>query len=287
MKILIVGGTGTLGKALLKLLYTEENLITVLSREELKQQHLRKEYPNVSFVLGDVRDFSSLRPHFTGKELVFHLAAMKHVDMAENNPEESIKINLLGTLNVAKAAMEAQVPHCAFSSTDKAVLPINVYGMCKGISELYLFNLNKVQNVTSFSVFRWGNVLGSRGSAIHSFLASLKGEGAVHITDVRMTRFWVDIASVAAFMLSQYNTKEARTHVQIPSMKAASVTKLADLCAQYLGINKYVTHISGIRPGEKIHECLYSSHDHCFRSDNVVHYTDKELLKMIEEAAKL
>lgn len=283
MNILIVGGTGTLGKALLEKL--SDHSVTVLSREELKQQQLKKVYPNVSFVLGDIRDYSSLEDHFIGKDLVFHLAAMKHVDMAEANPEESIKINLLGTLNVAKAAIKAKVPYCAFSSTDKAVLPINVYGMCKGISELYLLDLNKKQSITSFSVFRWGNVLGSRGSVIHAFLESLKSEGAVSVTDDKMTRFWVEIDHVARFMLDKYDKLEAKVHVQIPSIKAASVIKLAQACAQFLGINKFTTNISGIRPGEKLHECLYTSHDHCFRSDNSYQYTDNELLEMIKRLA--
>jgi len=177
--------------------------------------------------------------------------------------------------------MEYNVEHCAFSSNDKAVLPINVYGMCKGISEHYLLNLNQVQGVTKFSVFRWGNVLGSRGSVIHYFLDTLKKEGAVYITDKRMTRFWVEIDTVAEFMLDNYDSALSRKDVMIPSMRAASVLRIAELCAEHLGIKNYQIRESGIRSGEKIHECLYSSHNQCVRSDNVGSYTDQEILDMI------
>lgn len=281
--ILIIGGTGTLGKALLSLLYNNHN-ITVLSREELKQKELMSKYPKVKFVLGDVRDRSSLDKHVFAKDVVFHLAAMKHVEMAEANPEESIKINLLGTINVAEACIASGVQYCAFSSTDKAVLPINVYGMCKGISERLLLNLNGSQSTTRFTVFRWGNVLGSRGSVIHVFLNSLKKDKSVTITDARMTRFWVGVDKVAKFMVENYADSE-RDRILIPQMKSAKLTKIASLCAQHLGIPTYKINLMEIRSGEKIHECLYSDHDVCIRSDNSPEYTDDELLEMISEAA--
>lgn len=276
--ILIIGGTGTLGKAVLKRLYGKHQ-ITILSREELKQQQLKKDYPNVKFVLGDIRDYESLRPHFYFKEKVYHFAAMKHVDVANENPEECIKINLLGTLNVAKACSEAGVLECYFSSTDKAVLPINTYGMCKGISENYLLDLNEKVG-TNFYVFRWGNVLGSRGSVIHAFLETLKKESKVYITHASMTRFWINIEDVVGYLLSN---NVCQTEVNIPSMKAASVIRIAKLCAKHLGIKDYAVEITGIRSGEKIHECLYTSHDHCVRSDTAEQYSDDEILEMIRK----
>lgn len=282
-KILIVGGTGTLGKALLSIIPISSE-ITVLSREEIKQQQLKRLFPKVKFVIGDIRDYESLKPHFLGKTTVFHLAAMKHVDVAEENPEEAIKINLLGSLNVAKACIESNVGYCAFSSTDKAVLPINTYGMCKGVSEKYYFHLNKTQDITRFSVFRWGNVLGSRGSVLHSFLESLKTKKEVNITDARMTRFWVDIKDVARFILDRYEDAP-KDEALIPPMKASRVIKLAELCARSLGLNNYKINYTGIRPGEKIHECLRSEHDFCVRSDTIEHYSDEEILEMIERAS--
>ncbi len=241
-------------------------------------------YPGVRFVLGDIRDRTSLDPHFIGKEIVFHFAAMKHVDMAEMNPEESIKINLLGSLNVAKAAIANGVRYCVFSSTDKAVLPINNYGMCKALSENYFLSQNKAQDATKFSVFRWGNVLGSRGSVIHSFLASLKETKSVKITDARMTRFWIDIRDAARYILDNYDSAEASS-TMIPPMKAAKVLKIAELCARYLNISDYQIEYTGIRAGEKLHECIFSDHSICYRSDTTQEYSDEEILKMIESVA--
>lgn len=280
-EVLIVGGTGTLGKALLDLIGHKRNYsITVLSREELKQKQLMDIYPNVRFVLGDIRDHHSLSSHFLGKEVVFHFAAMKHVDMAEHNPEESIKINLIGSLNVAKAAIANNVRYCVFSSTDKAVLPINNYGMCKALSENYFLTQNQLQDITKFSVFRWGNVLGSRGSVIHSFLTSLKETKSVNITDPRMTRFWIDIKDAAEFILDHYEGGSPDMPM-IPPMKACRVVKIAELCARHLGIKDYKVNFSGIRAGEKLHEAIFSSHEICYRSDTTEEYSDDEILKMI------
>lgn len=286
-EILIVGGTGTLGKALLELIGKNPTYkITVLSREELKQKNLMPKYPNVRFVIGDVRDYDSLAPHCLGKDAVFHLAAMKHVEMAETNSEESIKINLLGSMNVARAAINGGARVCVLSSTDKAVLPINNYGMCKALSEKHFFYLNDVQKITKFGVFRWANVLGSRGSVIHAFLKSLKEKRQVDITDARMTRFWIDIKDAARFILDSYENASVDAPM-IPNMKAKSIMKIADLCAQHLEIRDYKVNITGIRPGEKIHEVIYSSHEICLRSDEAEEYTDDEILSMIAGAVDL
>lgn len=285
--VLIIGGTGTLGQALLRqLVPTNEYNITILSREELKQKKLRETYPGCKYVLADVRDYESLLPHVYNKEVVFHLAAMKHVELAEENPEESIKINLLGSLNVAKACIQSGVPYGVFSSTDKAVLPVNVYGMCKGLSEAYFLHQNMEQNITLFSVFRWGNVLGSRGSVIHSFLRSLKERKEVVLTDSRMSRFWIDIDEAASFIIDNYEKADGK-EVLIPPMKAAKIVKIAELCARFLGLKNYNIRYSGIRAGEKLHETLYTSHESCLRSDTCLEYGDEELLEMIGRASEL
>jgi FlaA1/EpsC-like NDP-sugar epimerase len=138
LKYLIVGGTGTLGTCLVEKL--EGHDLVVFSRDELKQQDMKKRFPAVRYVIGDIRDKQSLRGVMHGVDAVFHVAALKHVDVLEHNAGEAIKTNILGTINVAEAAMESGVKHVVFSSTDKAVLPVNVYGMSKGISERYLLN---------------------------------------------------------------------------------------------------------------------------------------------------
>lgn len=276
MKHLIIGGTGTLGTALVEKLTTDGHELIVFSRDELKQAEMRRIYPDVRFVLGDIRDRRSFNGTMKGVDTVFHVAALKHVDSGEANPVEFIKTNLLGTINVAEAAMEAGAKHVVFSSTDKAVLPINVYGMTKGVSEKYLLSLNGHQTKTKFSVFKWANVLGSRGSVVHTFVQSLKENGGVRITDPRMTRFFVHIDDVVDFMLAQYEDAST-TEAMIPPMKAARIMDLAEAIAKLHKIKKFDVSFMGIRPGEKLHEVMISTHDYCMRSDTYEQYTADEL----------
>jgi UDP-N-acetylglucosamine 4,6-dehydratase len=278
LKYLIVGGTGTLGSCLVEKL--EGNDLTVFSRDETKQQEMKKRLPHVRYAIGDIRDKQSLRAVMHGVDTVFHVAALKHVDVLEHNAGEAIKTNILGTINVAEAAMEAGVQNVVFSSTDKAVLPVNIYGMSKGISERYLLNLNEKQTKTKFSVFRWGNVMGSRGSVVHAFAQSLRELGQVKITDAKMTRFWIHIEDAVDFMLGHY--ADAPTdRVMIPPMKASKVIDMAQCLAEIMRVKDFSMSFIGIRAGEKIHECLESNHDHCIRSDNCDTYTPKELKALL------
>lgn len=282
-QVCIVGGTGTLGNALIKALHTY-NKITVFSRDELKQQLLKKRYPEITCILGDIRDPQSIERALKGMQVVFHVAALKHVDVLEANPLESYKTNVQGTINVANACVENGVNHCVFSSTDKAVLPINTYGYCKALSESYLLNLNG-QGETKFSVFRWGNVLGSRGSVIHSFIKTLKEEHRIYLTDKRMTRFWIHIDQAVDFMVGNYR-HAPKDKVMVPYMEAASVARVAATIAKLLGISEYETQIIGLRKGEKIHECLESNHDFCIRSDTANRISDEQLEKMLAPLIK-
>lgn len=279
MTIAIIGGTGTLGTCLIERLYGKEKLIC-FSRDELKQSELRQRFPDVKYIIGDIRDKSSLRPVMEEATTVFHVAALKQVPCLEDNPLESVKTNILGTVNVAEEAMRADVSHVVFSSTDKAVLPINVYGMSKGLAESYLFSLNRKQLATRFSVFKWANVLGSRGSVIPIFAKSLAEHNGVQITDPRMTRFWINIEDAVTFMLENFKAASL-SDCMIPDMKASTVMELAEALAKLMGKDKFQVHFTGIRPGEKIHECLYSSHDHCIRSDTAERLTQDELIAML------
>lgn len=288
MRIFICGGTGTLGHALVRQFFKKRRFrpkVTVYSRDELKQKQMKALYPEIQFVIGDVRDSERLKEASLGHQAFFHLAALKHVDLCEEAVEECIKTNLIGSLNVSKACFTNNIGHCVFSSTDKAVLPINAYGMAKGLSERHFLELNRQQDVTKYSVFRWGNVLGSRGSVLHSFKQSLESKSLVNITHPDMTRFWIHIDDVAQFMASKY--EEAKTdEAMIPVMKSAKVLDLADAVAKHLGISDYKTIISGIRPGEKIHECLFTGHDFCLRSDNCEQYNFDELCELVARSLK-
>lgn len=279
MKYLIVGGTGTLGRALTKALLksSETQSIVCFSRDELKQKELSSAFndPRLRCVLGDIRDFDSLVRVMSGIDVVFHVAALKHVDTLEANPEECVKTNILGTMNVADAAIVQAVPYVIFSSTDKAESPVNVYGMSKGISEKILLNQNLLQSRTKFSVYRWGNVIASRGSALSFFAKTLKEEGRAYITDLEMTRFWIRIEDAVGFMLGTY---EIAAGIMAPAtMLSSPITSMVDAISELVNVPKYETQVTGVRPGEKIHETLFPG----FSSETGPHYTVEELKELV------
>lgn len=283
MNILILGGTGTLGRALIKRLQTVDKTeflvhdIKVLSRDEHKQALLKKEFPKVQCVLGDLRNFNRIRPHFTNIQAVFHVAALKHVDKGEENPEEFNDVNFTGTCNAAKAAIEAQCNYFVFSSTDKAIDPINVYGNTKAQAEQVLYNLNKTNRV-KFSVYRWGNVIGSQGSVIPQFIRDLRDHRRVFVTHPDMTRFWLPIEDAADYMIRSFIKARGDGAMLIPGIKAASVVRVIKTLASIMGIGVYEHKIIGLRPGEKLHESLVSVHrPNHINSLACAQYTDSEL----------
>lgn len=282
MKTVVVGGTGTLGNAVVAQLYNVNpySQITVFSRDELKQSEMAKIFPEASFVLGSVDSRQALERVFDGAQLVIHCAALKQVDRLEDNPEECFRTNVQGTLNVAHAAEGAGVPRVLFSSTDKAVDPVNVYGYSKALAEKILFAENRRQSKTRFQVFRWGNVLGSRGSMLPLIVKHLKNDTAIPLTDPEMTRFWIKIQEAAAFMIESLNGVET---LCIPPMRAASVRRLIQATAAVLNSEKPLfTKNIGIRPGEKIHESLRSLHDvNHVNSRTCAHFTLEELTEYI------
>lgn len=283
MKHLVIGGTGTLGKALTRKLLAQGDSVICYSRDELKQKELKNEMRSDRLwcVLGDVRDREMLNRQMPDVHTIFHVAALKHVEVIEDNPEEAVKTNVLGTINVADAASAHNVPYCVFSSTDKAVDPINVYGMTKGISERILLRRNELAQKTRFSVYRWGNVIGSRGSVIHSFSKSLRDHRKVFITSPEMTRFWIKIEDAVDFMLGTYQTAPVNK-ASLPQIKSAALVEVIEAIAETLGIKGYSIETSGLRKGEKLHEALLSQHSYNFTSNQNEHrmtYSElKELL---------
>lgn len=285
MNHLVIGGTGTLGSALMAKLTAAGCGVTCLSRDELKQAELRKLYPKAKFYIGDVRDKDSLLDAMTGVQVVWHVAALKQVDTLQMNPVESIKTNILGTMNVAEAAMARAVQNLVFSSTDKAVLPLNVYGMSKGIAEQYLWDVNRRNSWMYCAVYRWGNVVGSRGSAIPYFVRAIQAGEPVNLTHEAMTRFWIRIEDAVDFMLRTYRDPP-RSEALIPDMYAAPVTAVLETIAKILG-KELKINVVGPRPGEKIHETIFTSHAYCRRSDSAEQFTPdglRELLKPVVEA---
>jgi UDP-N-acetylglucosamine 4,6-dehydratase/5-epimerase len=283
MKYVIIGGTGSLGRELTRqLLGFEHSEVTVFSRDELKQQEMRAEFnhPRLKFVVGDVRDAKAVERATVGAMTIFHVAALKHVDVAEANPEESLKTNVLGAIHVADAARSNAVPFVSFCSTDKAVEPITSYGASKLLAERILFARNRTQDVTRFSVFRWGNVLASRGAFLHLLRDRVRNRDVVPITDPEMTRFWLRIQDAARFMLDNY-ADAPKDRAMVPPMKAASIMTLAQAVAEVEGVTDPVRfkHI-GMRGIEKLHEVV-ESESGTLSSLHSPHYSVAELAELI------
>ena len=260
--VLITGGTGSLGKSLVEYLLRETKVrrIAIFSRDELKQQHLRIQFqddPRFRWFLGDVRDLDRLKRAFHGVDYVIHAAALKQVDTGEYNPMEFVKTNVLGSQNVIDASIDAGVKRVVALSTDKASSPINLYGATKLTADKLFVAANNysVAYGTTFSVVRYGNVMGSRGSVI-PFFQEIAAQGKpLPITDLRMTRFWISIESAVKFVIDSLEMMTGgELYVpKIPSMKIIDLAHAVAPDAKLVEI--------GMRPGEKLHEEMISADD--------------------------
>ncbi len=260
--LLITGGTGSLGRALLThlLMNTKCDRIAIYSRDELKQAHLKEQFgnePRLRWFLGDIRDKDRLKRALHRVDFVVHAAALKQVDTGEYNPMEFIKTNVLGSQNVIEAAIDAGVKKVIALSTDKASSPINLYGATKLTADKLFVAANNysISYGTSFSVVRYGNVMGSRGSVIPFFQKLAREGNPLPLTDIRMTRFWISIQQAVEFVMDSFNLMSGgELYVpRIPSMK------LIDL-AEAISPGAKITEI-GMRPGEKLHEEMISADD--------------------------
>jgi len=260
--VLITGGTGSLGKSLVQYLLSETKVrrIAIFSRDELKQHDLRIHFnddPRLRWFLGDIRDLDRLKRAFHGVDFVIHAAALKQVDTGEYNPMEFIKTNVLGSQNVIDASIDAGVKRVVALSTDKASSPINLYGATKLTADKLFVAANNYSYTygTTFSVVRYGNVMGSRGSVI-PFFKDLAGQGKpLPMTDLRMTRFWISIQDAVKFVIDSLEMMTGgELYVpRIPSMK------IVDL-AHAVSADSKLEEI-GMRPGEKLHEEMISADD--------------------------
>jgi UDP-N-acetylglucosamine 4,6-dehydratase (inverting) len=274
--ILITGGTGSLGKALTSHIFKHHSNIKkliILSRDEQKQFQMAQEFPEVQFpqiryFLGDVRDEARLVRAFQGVDIVIHAAAMKHVHLAEYNPDECIKTNIGGAQNVIHAALQTNVSNVVALSTDKACAPINLYGATKLTSDKLFVAANNIRgtNPIKFSVVRYGNVMGSNGSVIPFFLKK-RCEGVLPITDPNMTRFNISLqGGVDMVMHAIEHAWGGEIFIpKIPSYRITDVAKaVAPNCRQ---------EVIGIRPGEKIHEEMITSSDSFYTYDLGKYFT--------------
>ncbi len=258
--ILITGGTGSFGKAFVKKALKEYNpkKIIVYSRDEFKQYQMMQLFPSdkLRFFIGDVRDEGRLYRALVNVDFVIHAAAMKQVPASEYNPFEAVQTNIIGAQNLINAALEAGVKKVVALSTDKACNPVNLYGATKLCSDKLFIAANAYSGklVTRFSVVRYGNVIGSRGSVVPLFRELAKA-GELPITDERMTRFWITLPQAVDFVAESFRIMNGG-ELYIPKIPSMRLTDLAEAIAPGSKIK-----IVGIRPGEKLHEMMISRDD--------------------------
>lgn len=255
--VLITGGTGFLGRALTKeiLLYHPRQII-IFSRDEVKHYVFAKEIndPCIKHVIGDVRDFTSINEAMQGVDYVIHAAALKRIDDLEYNTEENVKTNVLGSLNVVRACCENNVKKAVLISTDKACFPINVYGAAKFISERNFIAGNIKSQTTRFFVVRYGNVLNSTGSVIPLFVELIKNNKKITLTDPEMTRFIIYEKQAVDLVFDALQCGVGG-EIFIPCISSMRIIDLIDVLKNYYGVHNEVV-ITGIRPGEKMHEIM-------------------------------
>jgi UDP-glucose 4-epimerase len=289
--VLITGGTGSLGHTLVKRLMSNGNdvpkKIIIFSRDEAKQHAMKLEWANLkiatdnifyhnyeeilSFRIGDVKDYSSLLDPVKEADIIIHAAALKQVPVCEYFPEESLKTNVLGDVNLIRAIKETDnhVSTVIGISTDKACKPINTYGMCKALQERLLINANLTCKKTRFICVRYGNVMASRGSVIPLFEEQIKNGGPVTITTKDMTRFFLNLETAVNIVFDALKSAKPG-EIYIPIVPSAKITDLAEIM---IGGRKDIKiKYTGIRPGEKTHEILISEEETSYTYKNGNYY---------------
>ncbi|GAB6991504.1 polysaccharide biosynthesis protein [Paenibacillus pini] len=275
-RILVTGGTGSWGYELIaQLLPLQPKEVIVYSRNESTQVAMSREFENerLSFRIGDIRDKEALTTACQDIDYVFHLAALKHVPVCEDQPYEALKTNVIGTQNVIEAAIDNNVKKVFYISTDKAANPSNFYGMTKAIGEKLIVYANLLRSETRFVTVRGGNVLGTNGSVVHVFKDQIRNKGQVSITDVRMTRFFFTLRD-AITLLFKAAEESTGGEIFVMTMPACNIVDLAEVLIEASGRDDVEIVETGTRPGEKIHEILMSD----FESMTTVVYDEEYLV---------
>lgn len=259
-KLLITGGTGSFGNAVLRRFINSEMAeIRILSRDEKKQDDMRKKYnsPKLKFYIGDVRDYQSVLNAVRGVDFIYHAAALKQVPSCEFHPIEAVKTNVLGTENVLEAAVNCKVKRVVVLSTDKAVYPINAMGISKAMMEKVAVAKSRSSNGMVINVTRYGNVMCSRGSVIPLFVDQIRAAQTITITDPNMTRFMMTLDDAVDLVLYAFeHGKQGEIFVQ--KAPAATIEVLAKALTGLLGVPDHPVNVIGTRHGEKLYEALLS-----------------------------
>ena len=261
-RIFVSGATGSWGQTLIALLLKHYDVaeIVCFSRGELQQVLMKRKFNNakLKFVIGDVRDYDAVNSAMRNCDYVFHLAALKHVPVCEENVQETIKTNVNGTSNIVNTAIANQVRKVIDVSSDKAVEPINLYGMTKAVGEKIIVQANDLSDYTRFVCIRGGNVMGSSGSVIPYFIEQIKAGGPITITDRRMTRFFLTLEQ-AIHLLFKASIDSIGGETFVMNMPSCYIQDLAEVLMDKYGKVDVVE--TGMRPGEKLDEMLISHHE--------------------------
>lgn len=261
--ILITGGTGSWGNELVaQLLPRGPKEIRILSRGEFQQVTMERKFKSkkLNFLIGDVRDRDAVDFACRGADYVFHLAALKHVPVCEEQPHEAIKTNITGTTNLINAAIANRVKKVIDVSTDKAVDPLNLYGMTKAVAEKLVIQANKISDYTKFVCIRGGNVLGTNGSVVPFFIEQIQKTNKVHVTDARMTRFFLTLHE-AISLLFKASEEGIGGETFVMHMPACRISDMAEVLIKHYGNSSTKILETGSRPGEKIDEVLVSRYE--------------------------
>ena len=262
-RILITGGTGSFGQSVLqKLLELQFDEIRIFSRDEKKQDDLRKKYnnPKLKFYIGDVRDYQSVVNCVRGCDFIFHAAALKQVPSCEFFPIEAVKTNILGTENVLEAALNFEIERVIVLSTDKAVYPINAMGISKAMMEKVAIQKSRLTNKTIINITRYGNVMGSRGSVIPLFINQILEKKPLTITNPKMSRFMMSLDDAVNLVLFAFKYgKPGEIFVQ--KSPATNIENIADTLKKIFDLKNHPIDIIGIRHGEKLFETLLSQEE--------------------------
>jgi len=272
--ILVTGGTGSWGYELVKQLLTHNpKEIRIFSRNESNQFTMKQEFdnnPKLSFLIGDIKEKDSLVEACQGVDYVYHLAALKHVPVCEDQPLEALKTNVHGTQNVIDAAITCDVKRVIYISTDKAANPSNFYGLSKAMGERLIIHANTLNTKTRFVCIRGGNVLGTNGSVIHVFKKQIQEKGKVGITDLKMTRFFLTLED-AIKLVFKATFESMGGEIFVMKMPTCTIVDLAHVLIEASNKENVEIETLGIRPGEKIHELLLSEYE----STTTVAYDDE------------
>ncbi|MGH4120167.1 SDR family NAD(P)-dependent oxidoreductase [Clostridium sp.] len=261
--ILITGGTGSWGNELTtQLLEMNPKKIIIYSRSELNQVNMQRKFNNtkLEFIIGDIRDYESINEATKNVDYIFHLAALKHVPICEQQPDEAIKTNIIGVKNLISAAIQNNVVKVIDVSTDKAVEPVNVYGMTKAIGEKLIIHANVITSKTKFVCIRAGNVLGTNGSVVPYFIDQVKRCNEITVTDTEMTRYFLTLKQAIQLIFKAIRSSIGG-EIFVMKMPGYKIVDIATIIQAEFGDEHCTVKIIGKRPGEKVNEVLISKYE--------------------------